>query len=100
MAKGIVTPELIEQLKAIVGEKYVYTDKDSADHVGQKVDDYYANKFARLFLDNAGSSVGMGINSATDAHTRCDESSMIRFFKRRSQTVLFRGASVSPIRTM
>ena len=54
-----------------VGE-YVYTDKDSADHVGQKVDDYYANKFARLFLDNAGSSIGMGINSATDAHTRCD----------------------------
>jgi len=56
---------------AHVGE-YVYTDKDSADHVGQKVDDYYPTKFARLFLDNAGSSVGMGINSATDAHTRCD----------------------------
>lgn len=56
---------------AHVGE-YVYTDKDSADHVGQPVDDYYANKFARIFLDNAGSSVGMGINSATDAHTRCD----------------------------
>ena len=54
-----------------VGE-YVYTDKDSADHVGQKVDDYYVNKFARIFLDNQGSSVGMGINSATDAHTRCD----------------------------
>lgn len=54
-----------------VGE-YVYTDKDSEDHVGQKVDEYYVNKFARLFLDNAGSSVGMGINSATDAHTRCD----------------------------
>ncbi len=54
-----------------VGE-YVYTDKDSADHVGQKVDDYYANKFARLFIDNQGSSLGMGINSATDAHTRCD----------------------------
>ena len=54
-----------------VGE-YVYTDKDSADHVGQKTDDYYPTKFARLFLDNAGSSVGMGINSATDAHTRCD----------------------------
>ena len=54
-----------------VGE-YVYPDKDSADHVGQKVDDYYASKFARIFLDNAGSSVGMGINSATDAHTRCD----------------------------
>lgn len=54
-----------------VGE-YVYTDKDSADHVGQLVDDYYANKFARLFLDYAGSSLGMGINSATDAHTRCD----------------------------
>lgn len=56
---------------AHVGE-YVYTDKDSADHVGQKVDDYYAQKFAKLFLDNQGSSVGMGINSATDAHTRCD----------------------------
>lgn len=54
-----------------VGE-YVYPDKDSADHVGQKVDEYYVNKFARLFIDNAGSSVGMGINSATDAHTRCD----------------------------
>ncbi len=54
-----------------VGE-YVYTDKDSADHVGQKIDEYYVNKFARLFIDNAGSSLGMGINSATDAHTRCD----------------------------
>lgn len=54
-----------------VGE-YVYTDKDSEDHVGQKVDEYYVNKFARIFLDNAGSSLGMGINSATDAHTRCD----------------------------
>lgn len=54
-----------------VGE-YVYVDKDSEDHVGQKVGDYYANKFARIFLDNVGSSVGMGINSATDAHTRCD----------------------------
>ena len=56
---------------AHVGE-YVYVEKDSEKYVGQKVDDYYANKFARLFLDNAGSSVGMGINSATDAHTRCD----------------------------
>ena len=54
-----------------VGE-YVYTDKDSENYVGKKVDDYYANKFARLFIDNAGSSLGMGINSATDAHTRCD----------------------------
>ncbi len=54
-----------------VGE-YVYTDKDSADHVGQPVDDYYATKFARLFMDYAGSSLGTGINSATDAHTRCD----------------------------
>lgn len=54
-----------------VGE-YVYTDKDSADHVGQLIDDYYPTKFARLFLDYAGSSLGMGINSATDAHTRCD----------------------------
>lgn len=54
-----------------VGE-YVYIDKDSEKYVGQKVDEYYVNKFARLFLDNAGSSLGMGINSATDAHTRCD----------------------------
>ncbi len=54
-----------------VGE-YVYTDKDSEKYVGQKVDEYYVNKFARLFLDNAGSSLGTGINSATDAHTRCD----------------------------
>ncbi len=56
---------------AHIGE-YVYTDKDSYDHTGQKVDEYYVNKFARLFLDNQGSSAGMGINSATDAHTRCD----------------------------
>lgn len=54
-----------------IGE-YVYPDKDSADHAGQKVDEYFVNKFARVFLDNAGSCVGMGINSATDAHTRCD----------------------------
>lgn len=54
-----------------VGE-YVYTDKDSEKYVGQKVDDYYATKFAKLFIDNQGSSLGMGINSATDAHTRCD----------------------------
>lgn len=54
-----------------VGE-YVYIDKDSEKHVGQPVDDYYATKFARLFLDCEGSSLGMGINSATDAHTRCD----------------------------
>lgn len=56
---------------AHVGE-YVYPKKDSHDHLGQPVDDYYANKFARIFLDNAGSCVGMGINSATDAHTGCD----------------------------
>lgn len=54
-----------------VGE-YVYVDKDSEKYVGKPVDDYYASKFARVFLDNVGSSVGMGINSATDAHTRCD----------------------------
>lgn len=54
-----------------VGE-YVYPDKDSADHVGQKIDEYYVNKFARIFLDYPGSSLGMGINSATDCHTRCD----------------------------
>ena len=56
---------------AHVGE-YVYIDKDSEDHAGQPVDEYYVNKFARIFLDNAGSCAGMGINSATDAHTRCD----------------------------
>lgn len=54
-----------------VGE-YVYIDKDSEKYVGQKVDEYYVNKFARIFLDNKGSSLGTGINSATDAHTRCD----------------------------
>ena len=54
-----------------VGE-YVYPDKDSENYVGQKIAEYYVNKFARIFLDNPGSSVGMGINSATDAHTRCD----------------------------
>ena len=60
-----------------VGE-YVYIDKDSADHVATKIDDYYVNKFARIFLDYPvngeykGSTLGMGINSATDAHTRCD----------------------------
>ncbi len=54
-----------------VGE-YVYTDKDSENYVGQLIDDYYPTKFARLFMDYAGSSLGMGINSATDAHTRCD----------------------------
>lgn len=56
---------------AHIGE-YVYPEKDSEKYVGQKVDEYYVNKFARIFLDNPGSSVGMGINSATDAHTRCD----------------------------
>lgn len=54
-----------------IGE-YVYPDKDSAKHVGKPIDEYYVNKFARLFIDNAGSSVGTGINSATDEHTRCD----------------------------
>lgn len=60
-----------------VGE-YVYPDKDSYDHTGKKVDEYFVNKFAKVFLDNPvggskpGSAAGMGINSATDAHTRCD----------------------------
>lgn len=54
-----------------VGE-YVYPEKDSENYVGQPVDDYYAEKFARLFIDNQGSSLGMGINSAEDDHTRCD----------------------------
>jgi len=69
-SKGVNAAGGISMLSHI-GE-YVYTDKDSADHVGQKVDEYYVNKFARIFLDNQGSSAGMGINSATDAHTRCD----------------------------
>ena len=68
--KGVKDAGGISML-AHVGE-YVYTDKDSEKYVGQKIDEYYVNKFARLFIDNAGSSVGMGINSATDAHTRCD----------------------------
>lgn len=54
-----------------VGE-YVYTEKDSENYVGQKIDEYYVNKFARIFIENQGSSLGTGINSATDAHTRCD----------------------------
>ena len=63
---------------AHVGE-YVYTNTDTTSrfHVGQPVDDYYANKFARIFLDNpvggkSGSVCGMGINSSEDEHTRCD----------------------------
>ena len=31
MAKGKVSPELIEQFKQIVGEKYVYTDKEKLE---------------------------------------------------------------------
>ena len=31
MAKGKVSQELIEQLKKIVGEKFVYTDKDKLE---------------------------------------------------------------------
>jgi len=56
---------------AHVGE-FVYLNKDWDKHLGQPVDDYYANKFAKIFLDNPGSSVGMGINSAEDEHTCCD----------------------------
>lgn len=69
-SKGVMEAGGISMLSH-VGE-YVYTDKDSENYVGQPVDDYYATKFARLFLDFKGSSLGMGINSATDAHTRCD----------------------------
>ena len=69
-SKGVMENGGISMLSH-VGE-YVYIDKDSELHVGQPVDDYYATKFARLFMDYAGSSLGMGINSATDAHTRCD----------------------------
>lgn len=65
---------------AHVGE-YVYNNHNTTSrfHVGQKVDDYYVNKFARIFLDNpvggteySGSVCGMGINSSHDEHTRCD----------------------------
>lgn len=69
-SKGVMENGGISMLSH-VGE-YVYIDKDSENHVGKLVDDYYPTKFARLFMDYAGSSVGMGINSATDAHTRCD----------------------------
>lgn len=69
-AKGVKDAGGISMLSH-VGE-YVYIKKDSYNYVGKKVDDYYANKFARVFLDNKGSCVGMGINSATDEHTRCD----------------------------
>ena len=69
-SKGVMESGGISYLSH-VGE-YVYTDKNSGEFVGQKVDDYYATKFARLFIDYAGSSLGMGINSATDAHTKCD----------------------------
>ncbi len=69
-SKGVMEAGGISMLSH-VGE-YVYTDKDSENYVGQPIDDYYATKFARLFMDYAGSSLGMGINSASDAHTRCD----------------------------
>ncbi len=69
-SKGVMENGGISMLSH-VGE-YVYTDKDTENWVGMPVDDYYATKFARLFMDYTGSSVGMGINSATDAHTRCD----------------------------
>ncbi len=69
-SKGVMEAGGISYLSH-VGE-YVYTDKDSDKYVGQLIDDYYPTKFARLFLDYKGSSLGMGINSATDAHTRCD----------------------------
>ncbi len=69
-SKGVMEAGGISMLSH-VGE-YVYTDKDSQNYVGKPVDDYYATKFARLFMDYEGSSLGMGINSATDAHTRCD----------------------------
>ncbi len=69
-SKGVMEAGGISYLSH-VGE-YVYTDKDSEKYVGKLIDDYYPTKFARLFLDYQGSSLGMGINSATDAHTRCD----------------------------
>lgn len=45
---------------------------DVNDHLGQLNDEYYANKFARIFMENEGSCVGMGINSANDEFTCCD----------------------------
>jgi len=69
-SKGVMEADGISMLSH-VGE-YVYIDKDSEKYVGQLVDEYYVNKFARIFIDCKGSSLGMGINSATDAHTRCD----------------------------
>ena len=56
-----------------VGE-YLYPIgfEDSAEHAGKLNDEYYANKFARIFMENPGSCVGMGINSANDEFTRCD----------------------------
>lgn len=61
--------------------EYVYTNTGTTSrlHVGQPVPDYYARKFARIFLDYptnsdkySGAVVGMGINSSSDEHTRCD----------------------------
>ena len=56
-----------------VGE-YLYPIgfEDSAEHAGKLNDEYYANKFARIFMENPGSCVGMGVNSANDEFTRCD----------------------------
>jgi len=56
---------------AHVGE-FVFLNKDWAAHAGQPVDNYYADKFARIFLDDAGSCVGMGVNSGDDSHTMND----------------------------
>ncbi len=69
-SKGVTDAGGISMLSH-VGE-YVYPDKDSENYVGQRIDEYFVNKFARIFLDNKGSSLGMGINSAADCHTRCD----------------------------
>ncbi len=69
-SKGVMKAGGISMLSH-VGE-YVYPEKDTVNHTGQKIDEYFVNKFARIFLDCKGSSVGMGINSATDCHTRCD----------------------------
>lgn len=69
-SKGVMDAGGISML-AHVGE-YVYQNHTADQYVGQKVDEYYVNKFARIFLDCQGSSVGMGINSAFDDFTRCD----------------------------
>lgn len=69
-SKGVKDAGGISML-AHVGE-YVYLNYTSDENVGKPVAEKYVNKFARIFLDNPGSSFGMGINSSADEHTNCD----------------------------